>query len=386
MTTGAVTSSKPSICIVAHFAYGVLSGGRSGHIGGVERQTTLLARWLSARDFRVTMITWDEGQPDDQQIDGIRVIKLCRSDAGIPVLRFVYPRWTSLVRALRKANADVYYQNCAEYVTGQVALWCERHGRGFVYTIANDPDCDPALPRMKKRYERELYRYGLTHADRVVVQTRKQKGMLLDGFGLDASFIPMPCEDAVDGEYTPPEPPGRGARILWVGRIATVKRLEWLLDMAEACPDLGFDVVGPPDGTDYVAGLIRRAARIPNVTFHGRVDPGDMHRLYRGKALLCCTSHWEGFPNTFLEAWSQGIPVVSTVDPDQRITELGLGRIGEGVDGLVECVRMLVDAPDCWRAASRAARRYFDENHKASAVLPRFERILVEAASCRTPA
>ena len=145
VTTCAAKTSKPSICLVAHFAYGVLSGGRTGHVGGVERQTTLLARWLTTRGYRVSMITWDEGQPDDQLIDGIRVIKVCRSDAGLPVLRFVYPRWTSLVRALRKADADVYYQNCGEYVTGQVATWCRRHGRRFVYSIASDPDCDAAL-------------------------------------------------------------------------------------------------------------------------------------------------------------------------------------------------------------------------------------------------
>ena len=28
----------------------------------------------------------------------------------------------------RRADADVYYHNCAEYVTGQVALWSRRVG------------------------------------------------------------------------------------------------------------------------------------------------------------------------------------------------------------------------------------------------------------------
>ena len=34
------------ICIVAHYAYGALTGEGSGHIGGVERQTALLSEWL----------------------------------------------------------------------------------------------------------------------------------------------------------------------------------------------------------------------------------------------------------------------------------------------------------------------------------------------------
>ena len=92
-------SSPPRICLVSHFAYGALAGGKNGHIGGVEWQTSLTAKWLAARGFDVSMITWDEGQPDDTRIDGVRVIKMCRRDAGLPFVRFAHPRWTSLVRA-----------------------------------------------------------------------------------------------------------------------------------------------------------------------------------------------------------------------------------------------------------------------------------------------
>lgn len=372
---------RPSVCLVAHFAYGVLAGGRSGHIGGVERQTTLMARCLAKRGYRVSMVTWDEGQPDDLVIDGVRVIKVCRQDVGLPGLRFFYPRWSSLVRALRRADADVYYQNCGEYVTGQIALWCRRHDRKFVYSIASDPDCDVKLPKMQKKYEAELYRYGLLNADSVIVQTRKQQSILRDGYGLDSTVIPTPCVDAVGGEFVAPDPPNDRPHILWVGRIATVKRLEWLLDIAEACPQYDFDVVGPVDGTEYAAGLERRAARITNVVLHGRVDPADMRVMYTGKALLCCTSVWEGFPNTFLEAWSLGLPVVSTVDPDCRITALGLGGIGENIDGLITEIRGLVASPQRWRTASLSAREYFVANHTIEAAFPLFEEVLCGAVT-----
>jgi len=33
------------ICIVAHNAYGALTGEDTGHIGGIERQTSLMAVW-----------------------------------------------------------------------------------------------------------------------------------------------------------------------------------------------------------------------------------------------------------------------------------------------------------------------------------------------------
>jgi len=108
---------------MAHFAYGELASIDTGHIGGIEWQQSLMARWLAKRGYQVSMITWDEGQPDGLGIDGVRVFKMCRKGAGIKRLRFFWPKWTSLIAAMKRADADIYYQNCGEYITGQVVLW-----------------------------------------------------------------------------------------------------------------------------------------------------------------------------------------------------------------------------------------------------------------------
>jgi len=374
--------SKPSICIVAHFAYGAMAGGRGGHVGGVEWQTSLTARWLAERGYRVSLLTWDEGFGRETVIDGVRVIAMCRRDAGVPGLRFFTPRWSSLNAAMALANADVYYQNCGEYVTGQVSLWCERHNRGFVYSVASNPDCDPALPAMHTRRERMLYCYGLRHADTVIVQTRWQKKSLAVGFGVQSTLIPMPAPGPNDAEFVPPSPPQPGeARVLFVGRIVPLKRLEWLLDMAERMPAVRFDVVGAPEeASAYIDGLQSRAKTLTNVTMHGRVERARVPELYRRAHALVCTSEYEGFPNTFLEAFSHGVPVVTTVDPDGLIAERSMGGVGDSVEGLSRSLASLLDSPERWHVASTAARRYYVENHSLERVLPQFERVFRSAA------
>ena len=52
-----------------------------------------------------------------REVDGIRLIGICPPDAGLPVVRFVHPRVSGLVRAMREADAEVYYHNCAEAFT-----------------------------------------------------------------------------------------------------------------------------------------------------------------------------------------------------------------------------------------------------------------------------
>jgi glycosyltransferase involved in cell wall biosynthesis len=356
-----------------------MTGGTSGHIGGVERQTTLTARWLVGRGYPVTLVTWDEGQPDEVVIDGVCVVKMCRREAGVPGLRFFHPRWTHLNRALRRADADLYYQNCAEYVTGQVALWCRRRGRRFVYSVANDPDVDPNLPDLTKARERVLYRYGLRHADRVIVQTRRQQETLRKGFGLDSIVIPMPCPGlASDVQRQPRTQMPDDAPVLWMARICRQKRPDRLLDLAERCPDLHFDLVGPSGQDAYSQGVLRRADRIANVTVHGGVARNRVREFYHRALCLCCTSDFEGFPNTFLEAWSLGLPVVSTFDPDGLIAERGLGAAADDVPGLIAGIRSLRTSPEHWQRASENGRRYFRENHTVESVLPRFERVFLD--------
>lgn len=371
----ALCSSPLSICIVAHFAYGAMAGGISGHIGGVEKQTALTACWLAQNGYKVTLLTWSEGKPDDEYIDGVQIIKICSQKAGWPGIRFFYPRWTGLYRAMRKASADIYYQNCAEYVTGQVALWCKLHRKKFVYSVACDLDCDIMLPILKTQREKVLYRYGLRHADRIIVQNHHQQKMIRNNFGLGAEIIAMPCPGP-GASWKPPSTSERQPkRVLWVGRVVPVKQLEWLLDIAEMAPDLIFDVVGPLDNSIYALELRERAKKLTNVCLRGAIQRSDMSKWYIKAILLCCTSSHEGFPNTFLEAWSHGTPVVSSVDPDNLIKDLDLGGVGHSPSELLVLIRYLLENPNYWNKISANVRLYYLENHTEERVLPKFERV-----------
>ena len=59
---------------------------------------------------------------------------------------------------------------------------------------------------MKAWRERVLFRYGLAHADRIIVQTETQQRMLEDGRRLGSVVLPMPVQ-APAGPFVPPSPP-----------------------------------------------------------------------------------------------------------------------------------------------------------------------------------
>lgn len=387
MKDGGLARRQPSICFVVHSAYSEIAGGLRGHVGGAERQATLICRGLAARGYRVALLTWDEGQPNDITIDGVRVIKMCRREAGIPGLRFFHPRWSSLNGGLRKADADVYFQTCAEYVTGQVALWCQSHSRRFVFSVVSDPDCDMRLPHLRTYRERILYRYGLRRADLVIVQTQIQQLMLWEGFGVRSRPMPALSPDPRGGEDGPPRPHHNGrCRVLWLGRIAPVKRLELLLEVAAALPEVTFDVAGPSDADPgYLSQVLSRSRALPNVTLHGRVGRDRLPELFERATFLCCTSLYEGFPSVFLEAWSYGLPVISTFDPDGLIAKRRLGVVAGDVLGLARALRTLHESRELWLQISSNAREYYLRNHTLEAVIPMFDQLFVDLVRNRHP-
>jgi glycosyltransferase involved in cell wall biosynthesis len=360
------------ICVVSHFAYDAFTGRADGRVGGVEWQTSLLARWLARRGHDVSLVTWDQGQADGARVDGVRLFAICPEDAGLPGLRFLHPRWTGLAAALSRAEADVYYQNCAEAATGQVAWWARRHGRRFVYSLASDMHCDPALPDLATWRERALYRYGLRRADVVVAQTRAQQERLRTDWGRESVQVALPCPAPVEApSFDPPE--GARPRVLWLGRVCAVKRPDRLLELAESRPQWDFDLVGPSDGSAPMEEVLARARRVANVSIHGLAPRAALPALFRGASALVCTSDREGVPNTFLEAWSHARPVVTTVDPDGVVAAQGLGAVGASVAELAAGLDRLLGDREAWRAAAMRAHAHFLAHHEADAVLARFE-------------
>lgn len=368
------------ICLVSHNAAGAFRGGTRGHIGGVERQAVLLARFLKKAGHEVSVITWADNESSDWEDPfGIRMIGTCPADAGIRVLRFVAPRWTSLVRALNRANADVYFHNAAEVETGQIGLWCRQRNRKFVYSVASEPACTADLASLNGYTEKIFYRFGLRSANLIITQTRNQARLLSKHFGLDSLVLPMPCEapDLTTVAVAPSGPPNE-FRVLWVGRIVPLKRLEWLLAAAQALPDIHFDVIASANSEDsYSETLVARAHTMPNVSFVGRVPYDQVWSYYMSASALVCTSMYEGFPNTFLEAMATKTAIVSTFDPDQVISTHQMGRHVESEAQLTSVLKELSQHRDQGETFGQNGFDYFCSRHRAQVALPRFEKALI---------
>lgn len=333
-------------------------------IGGEQVQQTLLAKAFVSRHHDVSMVVYDHGQSDLATWHGITTYKTYREDAGIPVFRFVYPRWISLWETLRKINADVYYMSCAGMHLGMLAMFCSRHGGKVVFRVAHDFDCDPKNLLIQFWRDKKLYEYGLRHADGILVQSEQQRRAMHDNYGLNSVVAEM----LVD-------PPGqevsRDADVLWVNNLRQFKRPDLFLDLARRLPQLKFHMVGGPQpGFGELFDAIRsEALRIPNLTFHGGVPYHDMDEKYAGARVFVNTSDSEGFPNSYLQAWIRGTPVVAFFDPDAVIQRQGLGRTVSSLDDMASTVLDLVEDHRRWSQVSQRCKAYMAAVHAESRIV-----------------
>ena len=362
--------SARRICIVGLDSYGMLTGeGDLQYVGGESVQHVLLARAWRDQGHDVSIIVHDEGFGAQRKVDGITAIASHTRHGGLPGLRFFHPRASKLVSALSAADADIYYQSPAGANTGIVAWYCRMTGRQFIFRVASDSDCEKEHGRLRFGRDRLLFDFGLKRAHLVAAQTETQARMLREHHDLDSTIINMMVE-----------PPSRAATpvtkdidVLWLSNLRALKRPELALELARELPQFKFTIAGGPmpGGQTYYDDVAAAAARLPNVTMPGPVRYADTGALFDRAKVFLNTSSIEGFPNTFLQAWIRGVPVVSFFDPDGLTQRLQLGRIARTVDEMREALRGLLEV-DTYREIIGKRARDFAAREFTAAVAARY--------------
>jgi glycosyltransferase involved in cell wall biosynthesis len=360
------------ICIVGLDDLPALVPGFSAHgIGGEPVQRSLLAKALAQRGYETTMVVGDYGQEDGAEYHNVPTYKAYRFDAGVPIVRFIYPRWTGMWAALRRADADVYYTSCAGMTLGLLAMFCQRHNRGLVFRLASDSDADPRQLLVRYWRDKKLYEYGLRRSHVVLAQTFNQQRALKQNYGISQSKV---ADMLVDPPTDELELSDRDIDMLWVSNLRNLKRPDLALELAKQLPQHRIHMVG-----GLVAGFRdcfektrKLASAMENVIFHGPVAYHDIGHIFDRTRIFINTSDVEGFPNTYLQSWRRGVPVVAFFDPDGIIQREGLGTAVTTMEEMARAVESLLLEDFLWQETSRRCSRYMEQSHSDEIVLQNY--------------
>jgi len=358
------------ICFVSPHIYGYFSPEQGYTGGGAERQFHLLSTALTDR-FDVHVVVGDFGQPKREKREGVtlhRAYPIQSRQSPLQPIRHV----AILANAMRRADADVYIHRGPPRNAGIASFLTRLLRRRWVYHVAHDSYLGERADSLNYPVRR-LFTNAIRNADSVIAQTAYQKEQLQKKYNKNSEVIPNGYPQSDD------PPPYRDREYaLWVGRLdEQQKQPHKYLSLAEALPNETFRLVGPVDEQDPYQRRIRsRAESLDNVQFVGSVPPTEIHDQYRYAKTLVNTSSKEGFPNTFLEAWRQGTPIVSlSIDPS-RFGGAGSLFAADNMDRLVTIARILCIDPDFRERIGTAGKGYFEANYELSIVAKQYTQIL----------
>lgn len=379
------------ICFVSPFAFPLLCGQGSG-AGGAERQFFLFGRGLTRLGWDVRFITHTPpaalaGLPTEFPVYPVHFGYLGGSKTQMPLALL------ELWRAMRRADADYYLLKIPGHLLPVMALFCRIYRRCLVswgQTTYTTKDQRRHIPWSARRMEVA----GLRAADILVAQTHDQAERLKAEIGRPVHVIRNIAEtlqgDIKECRALGSNPPQ--CDVLWAGNSTPNKRPGVVLELARLMPEVSF-AMAMNKSSDMVFEHWRQLAEaLPNLRFLGQLPPVEMESWFTRTRLLLNTSEREGFPNTFLQAWMNNVPVVSLeIDPDQLIREHGLGRMpnavaveeaGENDVKLAECLapllrELLENAELCKQFGSQAAR-YVQEQHASDVTV----NVLIRVLTC----
>lgn len=227
--------------------------------------------------------------------------------------------------------------------------------------IASDSDLRKNEELISRPHDKILYRLGLRFTSNFIVQNISQKKIVRKlNYNSNTILIPniwLHDPIPVKGDKVKKQ-------ILWVSNFRKLKRPEWFIKLAQKYPTRQFVMIGGAIDQVHFDYCKKISERTPNLKFLGSLNFPEVNTYFSMCRLFICTSEIEGFPNTFLQAWSNKCPVISTFDPSNLIRNQELGAFCNSF----EEVCMAIEAFENRGLYTRVQiniERYFMRNHDA---------------------
>jgi glycosyltransferase involved in cell wall biosynthesis len=226
---------------------------------------------------------------------------------------------------------------------------------------------------MRYRRDRWLFDYGVRNASLIAAQTERQRELLARHYGVQSEPVNMAVE--MPGASSTRH---KDIDVVWVGNLRPVKRPDIAIDIARRLPHYRFALIGGsvPSEKAYFERIASEAKALPNLLMTGGVSHQAVGDWFDRSRVHLNTSDYEGFPNTFLQAWIRAVPVASFFDPDGLIERRALGRRCTGVDAMCAALEEMLRDPAGCAAIGESAREFVSSNYAARDVALRYLELL----------
>ena len=299
-------------------------------VGGAENQLIQLGIELAKRNINVTLAGTVE------HIDSNKEPFAYERIPG----NWARPRaWLRLFISLRRLRPNILVIRVLNPLLPVYGMICLLLGIKLYYFCAHDWEIESRKDKRIKGWRLRLFWLGVQFVDRLYVQNSYQ----FKGFRRILFFRKNRVEIIRNIPMLKPvnRPKLIQEYFTWIGSYRPHKRPEWVIEIAKRLPEHHFMVILDTRHFIETREIFQNASNnLENLIFVAGVRRDELPEIYEKSKAVLITSKGEGFPNVAIEAWSQGCPVISTINNALLDFEDGEStNICKDIDEFVELIK-----------------------------------------------
>lgn len=320
-----------------------------GLVGGIAIQMSFWAKTFLEKGWQVYSIS----NYEKTNIDGIQFLKIPNISRGGLFIEILY---SFFYIAMIRPNLILF--RGADRALAHLSLFAKLFGVKLVFLGASDVNFQYEKEGMVKK-DRILYRFGLRNTKYFVAQNQLQYDLLVSTYK-KKNVVTIP-----NIWLTQEQENKERDIILWVANFRQLKRPQWFIQLAKDFPQYQFVMVGAASDKDLYEESKREAVKLQNLKFMGGQSFANVNKIFTYAKYFICSSEYEGFPNTFLQSWSNAIPVITTFDPSGLVKNKRLGIVVNSYDELKQAVELIEKDKEMYKEMQNNIENYFAKSHSA---------------------
>jgi len=335
-----------------------------GPVGGLTIQMYFWAKLLSGNHYKVYSLAGNR-KNHLRNIQGINFVYM-------PSLRFMSPLvelWR-IIKICLLDRPDIIITRGATRCLFMLSLCSRLTGIKQISFFASDSDLVPGAELISRQWDRKLWQLGLKINRFFVCQNQKQYDLL------QKNYCKSPEQAVIIPNIWLAETKNNNSvrkNILWISNFRKLKHPEVFLELARRFPDEHFIMAGAPFDRELYRQTEEQASKLDNIELLGQVSFDHANKLFEEAKLFVCTSDTEGFPNTFLQSFSNGIPVLTTFDPSDIVKNHRLGMVADSPGVLTDLLAKFLNDRNLQSELSANAAKYFADNYSPRLAISKIE-------------
>jgi glycosyltransferase involved in cell wall biosynthesis len=198
---------------------------------------------------------------------------------------------------------------------GISAKYCSRNKCKLIWQIAGTRDIEPFKWKFRRSQingfiDKKILEFGIRRADYIVGQTSYQDDLLYRNYKRRCNLV-IPNYHPKPPEKIEKKPP---IKIVWIANFKEQKRPELFIRLAKEFSlkmDLRFIMIGRGSKNSQFGKILKDVAEVNNLEYRGELPIDEVNQILSMSHIFVNTSRFEGFPNTYIQAWMRKVPVVT---------------------------------------------------------------------------